>query len=138
MTTGESSHPYRFATMRGSGRWRSWYRFSTTIPIRRGAAPLRAQVSFAAARSASLIPSGDCESGGLGGMRRGWAGAPMPCLCTTLGQDGLNARLLVVPNRREQRDARRAHSEAGTTVSPFKPQPHGLETVVWAHLRGGF
>jgi hypothetical protein len=29
-------------------------------------------------------------------MRAAGVGAPMLCLCTTLGQDGLTARLLVV------------------------------------------
>jgi choline dehydrogenase-like flavoprotein len=29
-------------------------------------------------------------------MRRSWVGAPVLCLCTTLGVDGLTARLLVV------------------------------------------
>jgi hypothetical protein len=33
-------------------------------------------------------------------MRAAGVGAPMLCLCTTLGQDGLTARLLVVRSER--------------------------------------
>src|SRR3954470_5773013 len=53
-------------------------------------------------------------------MRRGWVGAPMLCLCTTLGQDGLTTRLLVVPcesaTDRRPRDCSWAESESPRIV----------------------
>src|SRR4051812_26569931 len=43
-----------------------------------------------------MLPAGESASGGRDGERARLVRAPMLCLCTTLGEDGLTARLLVV------------------------------------------
>src|SRR3954452_6583389 len=68
----------------------------------------------AAAPRTQPLPPGDCESGGLVGMRAAGVGAPMLCLCTTLGQDGLTARLLVVRGERLERRSELARNRDGS------------------------
>ena len=67
--------------------------------------------------------SGDCESGGLSGNAAAGVDAPMLRPCTTLGQDGLTARLLVVRSDRVRRGTRDApfHGKSNSLVERRSP-----------------
>jgi hypothetical protein len=70
-------------------------------------------------------------------MRRAGVGARMLCLCTTLGQDGLTARLLVVQSGRQERLLRgtRNPTEGGARAGVLAT--HGSRPAV-AVGGGGF
>ena len=79
--------------------------------------------AIAAERRASLSPAGDCESGGpeweFGAAA---VDAPVLCLCTTMGLDGLTARLLVVRSESAcdafgARPGRRRSTCSGTRIT---------------------
>jgi hypothetical protein len=60
-------------------------------------------------------------------MRRGWVGAPMMCLCTTLGQDGLTARLLVVLS------GRAVGGDSDDSIHEVRPRTD--DVAVWTSTR---
>ena len=60
-----------------------------------------ARMAALAVRPLRVLLTGHCESRGLSGNAARLGSAPMLCLCTTLAQDGLTARLLVVLSGRE-------------------------------------
>jgi hypothetical protein len=80
------------------------------------------------------------------GTRRGWVGAPMLCLCTTPGQDGLAARLLVVQGERGDGTRRSAlvdsRMRASSCLVTTKASSHrfaasvtevGTDAPAWPH-----
>jgi hypothetical protein len=91
-------------------------------PMLVGGTRRSASASWVAAPSRRLRkrrPEWECGAAGVG--------APMLCLCTTLGQDGLTARLLVVPSESllgAATDARiRPTAEAAR--APLEDPPYG-------------
>jgi hypothetical protein len=72
-------------------------------------------------------------------MRRGWVGAPMLCLCTTLGQDGLTARLLVVPSERAPPEGEHGsnHAEGRSRIDRSVAASHADRSAAALLTRAG-